>query len=998
MNGKNPQLRLIERSLKILILLLCGIGFSSSAGAQITPDNTLGNGRSRLSEGELITGEQGTRIDGGTRRGANLFHSFSLFNVGEGQRVYFTNPDGVERVLTRVTGDRPSRILGTLGVAGNADLFLLNPNGIVFGSNAQLDIRGSFIASTADGIRFSNVTFSATDPQTPPLLTVGIPLGLQYGRDPGQIRVQGTRLELAEGETLALVGGAVNLRAAKLRVPDGRIELGSLSEPGTVSLIRSDQGLRLHFPADVSRDRLSIRNSAINVRSAGSGSIVLTAQDISISDESFLTAGIAEGMSAENSQPGTIELLATGNIDIARSNIFSEVQQGGIGDAGDILIVGRSLRVSGGTQLSTSLGSGADIDFDRVNGQGNAGNIVIRVDDTVSFEAGTAFSPSAAFTIVDENSIGNGGDIDITANTLRLSGGAQLASLTRGQGNAGNVRIRTGDRVILNGAPTNILSRVNPEAIGQGGNIIIRTETLRVTNGAQLTATTRGLGDAGNLRITARDRAIFDGEFRTDNFQAASGAFSRVSSGAIGRGGNITIRSGTLRVTNGAFLVTSTSSDGDAGNLTLIARDRVSFDGVDQAGNPSAAFSGVSPNATAGSDGGNITIRTRELDLTQGAELSAATQGQGNAGNIEIVAGDRIRLSGTRSFLDENDQTEVVPSRVLTTVEPGATGNGGNILIAASSLELDQGELTASTEGQGIAGNITIQSADRVALVGGTIATAVLADSAGQGGNIAIEADQLTLADNAQISAATVRNSGGSISLDNNLLFLRQGSQISTSAGTAQAGGNGGNINIASALVVAVPQDNSDITANAFTGRGGNIAIETQSILGLEVNNLPDRLPISEINASSQAGINGTVTINSPDVDPLEETAELPTVLSAPPLAQGCDAQDSQTGSFVNTGRGGVPPSPTDPLIPNTIWQDLQISQEPESESSTTGELESLESAEFADRLPSTLIEAQGWNTRSDGAIELVAQAPTITPYGVQTGGDRCFSSHANLP
>lgn len=89
-------------------------------------------------------------IEGGARRDSNLFHSFSEFNINNGQRVFFANPAGVDRILSRVTGNTQSNILGTLGVLGNADLFLLNPNGIVFGPNARLDVWGSFLATTAD--------------------------------------------------------------------------------------------------------------------------------------------------------------------------------------------------------------------------------------------------------------------------------------------------------------------------------------------------------------------------------------------------------------------------------------------------------------------------------------------------------------------------------------------------------------------------------------------------------------------------------------------------------------------------------------------------------------------------------------------------------------------------------------------------------------------------------------------------------------------------------
>ncbi|HEY9648620.1 MAG TPA: filamentous hemagglutinin N-terminal domain-containing protein, partial [Chroococcidiopsis sp.] len=121
---------------------------SLPANAQITPDGTLGRDRSEVTRDVIIRGGRGDRIDGGALRGTSLFHSFSEFNVNNGQRVYFANPAGIETIFSRVTGTDVSDILGTLGVDGNADLFFLNPNGIIFGPDAQLDIAGSFVAST----------------------------------------------------------------------------------------------------------------------------------------------------------------------------------------------------------------------------------------------------------------------------------------------------------------------------------------------------------------------------------------------------------------------------------------------------------------------------------------------------------------------------------------------------------------------------------------------------------------------------------------------------------------------------------------------------------------------------------------------------------------------------------------------------------------------------------------------------------------------------------
>jgi filamentous hemagglutinin family protein len=153
---------------------------SAFAQSNIVRDNTLGSESSQVIPN--FGGRQVELIRGGARRGANLFHSFREFNVSEGRAAYFINPPGVENILSRVTGTNPSSILGGLGVRGNANLFLINPNGIIFGQNAFLDIKGSFVATTASSIHFADGRqFSATAPQTTPLLTVSVPVGLQFG-------------------------------------------------------------------------------------------------------------------------------------------------------------------------------------------------------------------------------------------------------------------------------------------------------------------------------------------------------------------------------------------------------------------------------------------------------------------------------------------------------------------------------------------------------------------------------------------------------------------------------------------------------------------------------------------------------------------------------------------------------------------------------------------------------------------------------------------------
>lgn len=209
------------------------------------------------------------------------------------------------------------------------------------------------------------------------------------------------------------------------------------------------------------------------------------------------------------------------------------------------------------------------------------------------------------------------------------------------------------------------------------------------------------------------------------------------------------------------------------------------------------------------------------------------------------------------------------------------------------------------------------------------------------------------------------------------LLLLRRGSLISATAGTNQAGGNGGNITINSPLIVAVPSENSDIAANAFTGNGGRVTINTQGIFGIQSRLQPT--PLSDITASSMGGgINGVVNINNPDVDANRGIVNLPTNIveaSNRIIASSCAAFNGKNGStFLVTGRGGLPPSPDDYLSSDVVWSDTRLTAlttQQRSSKTTTATLPSK---------PKTveIIPAVGWVINDKGEVTLIAQMPSV--------------------
>ncbi|MEH2041486.1 beta strand repeat-containing protein, partial [Nostoc sp.] len=884
MNQAHHPQKASIKSILSLCLISTALGQALPAQAQIIPDNTLSSEASQLKQNLIINGTLGDKIEGGATRGSNLFHSFSEFNIENGQRVYFANPTGIENILTRVTGGNASNIFGTLGVNGAANLFLINPNGILFGQNARLDVQGSFVGTTANGVQFGNQgIFSATNPQAPPLLTVN-PSALFFnqlnqgaaiqnnsiaraGTDPAGFNVYGLRVP--DGKSLLLVGGNVSMDGGELNAYGGRVELGGLAAPGNVNLLFNGDNLSLKFPENVTRADVSLTNQArVYVEAAGGGDIAINARNIDIVGGSLLNAGIAEGLGKPEATAGDITLNATGDIKVADSGsrIRNLVREDSKGNGGNIFIDSGSFSLQDGAQLAAS-----------TSGVGNAGNVTVGAKNAVSLANGDILST------VEAGGVGKGGNIDINAATLLLTDGAQLLTATRaasatqpaGQGNAGNVNVLVTGAVDIagekNGFKSAIFTSVGTGARGNGGNVNISSGSFFLTDGARLIASTSGQGldspksQAGNITLNTTGKIEVAG---TD-----SAIRSNLLTGGIGNGGNITIDSGSFSLSDGAQLEASTYGRGNAGNVTVSTKDAVSL--------ASNAYILSAVEAGGVGKGGNIDINAATLSLTDGAQLLTATRGasatqpagQGNAGNVNVLVTGAVDIAG-----EKND----FKSAIFTSVGTGARGNGGNVNISSGSFFLTDGaRLVASTSGQGLdspksqAGNIILNTTGKVEVAGenSAIRSTLLTGGVGNGGNITIDSGSFSLQDGAKLSASTygqgnagnvtvgakdavdlVGNAyifstveaggvgkGGNIDINAATLSLTDGAQLLTatraaSATQPSARGDAGNVNVlvTGTVDIAGEKNNfpSGIRSNVGTGtvgNGGNIFIDSGS-------------------------------------------------------------------------------------------------------------------------------------------------------------------------
>jgi filamentous hemagglutinin family protein len=552
------------------VVLAFAIVFSDNSAfcQQIKPDNTLGQESSVVNSNIPVNNSPSTLITGGAVRGENLFHSFKELNVDNGQSVYFNNPNGIERIITRVTGNSRSEILGKLGISsGNADLFLLNPNGIIFGPNASLDLNGSFLATTASSFIFPDAQYSALDSSPSPLLSVNFPSGLQFRNMPGAIINQSQTvdpnsqipfgLQVKQGKSLALVGGNITMAGGLLSAPEGRVELASISDVGQVNIVGKDLTFGYEgIPNQNFGDIKLFQGSSIFSVGEGNGNIYLQGKSVTISDSSSLIIFVQTG----KNPGGKIKIVASDSIALTGASFllnssFSE------GNAGDVEINAQKVFLRDRSYIQTAASFQED----------NPGSFVI--------------------------SNGQSGNVSITTTQMEISNGSYINASTIGAGEGGNILINSSDYINIfgvsldDGSSSGLFASSESSSGALAGNITLKTRFLRVADGATVNVSSIGQGTAGNIDIFAHsvlleNRGSINAETKGGEgniiFHEANDIILRhnssITTNATGsaNGGNITINTGVLLAlsptgSDGSDIVAK-ADKGRGGNIVINAK------------------------------------------------------------------------------------------------------------------------------------------------------------------------------------------------------------------------------------------------------------------------------------------------------------------------------------------------------------------------------------------------------------------------------------------
>lgn len=897
-----------------------------------------------------VTSNDGTyNITGGTRPGGgeNLFHSFGEFNVPTNQIANFLNDSSLttSNILARVNGGNPSSILGTIQTTGfrDANLFLMNPSGIVFGPDASLNVGGSVTFTTANYMRLTEVNGTAgifhANPASPSVLTSAPVAAFGFlGANLAAIALEGSTLEMKQpGQAISLVGGnqgffynnpetgtiasipnGVTMTGGKLLAKSGQINLVSVSSPGEIAATNFSPSTNIHM------GNISLSQGAIlDVSGNAAGTIMIRGGQLVISEATIS----ADTIDADGA-PAAVDINIAGDMSISNEFVPAiTARTTGSGNAGTISIVAASMTVATDSTVGAEL---AMIDS-HTAGSGGAGKVSIMTGD-LKASGGIWFIDSGT------ESAGKGNDLTIIAkniilNDMEINTGDFRAINRRlfdSTGAGGNIRIVADTLTAFSHSLT------SQAFASRAGNVTLEVGELQFKSGSLVG--TVGLEGSGAVTITANRFTMNDGA----QIEAET---------AFALGGDILVNAAVVEMKNGSIIRTQSTGTANAGNISVIATDHITLTD-ETVSRPSGLYSnslGVDgePLDTLGGNAGSITVTTPRLELSGGARIDTTTQTSGRGGNVTINTTGPVSLGGERTvpipddfFSLGSDKAGGIFTRTIgSKFCSGLCGDAGHIAVTADSLSINSGSIINSgSSSSGHGGDISISASNSIEMSnilntiesGGIQSRSIGTSSdAGSGGNISLTAGQsVTIKNGASVSASSTgpADAGNIFVNAGQQLEVLDGSSITTQAAKASGGnidiraidrihfvnsnistsvlgaeGSGGNIFIDPKVVIL---EGSNVTARAVEGAGGNITFVTPLFLADSA---------STVSAASERGLSGTVTIQSPTANLSGAVGQLVSKTTPPQLLlqNRCVAlAGGEQSTFILSGRDTIPAEP----------------------------------------------------------------------------------------
>ncbi len=741
--------------LRFLLGFVWPVVQTASALAQgstlITPTSGIGD------LGTTVTTQSHTvQITGGTRPGnsTNLFHSFDQFNVGRGDTAQFLNTTpslNTSNILSRVTGENPSSIFGTIDTTSypGANLFLMNPAGIVFGPTARLNVGGSVAFTTADYLRLAGPnssnggTFYANRTATNLLTSASVAAFGFLDFSSAPIALQGSRLAVPPGQSMALVGGNItvqsgtvdngNVRPARLSAPGGQIIMVGVASPGEIQSESLEQASNINGQSFGALGTIQIsEQSRINTSGAGGGAIrirggSLIVDNSTISANSTKAAKSGVGRRLDSSWLGIgieVEVAQDAIIDNG-SVIETNVRSGANHASGGVRITADHITISGGPKTLDAVRSGKGSSFAGIRSNAESGSVAR-----------------------------NSGDISLTATSIQLKEAGQVETRTASTGKAGDILLKVSGNISLDSALVGSASET--PSSGHAGIITFTSDqgNVSLVNSFVSSQVITSNGNAGTIKIQAPNGdVVLDG---TPVFNRTQGA---------GMLGGIQIVARKLELKNRSLLVENNFAEQVAGNVTIILESDLHLSG------DSSIQTGTGGPANAA----DLIIQAHDILISENSSLFAGTVSSGNGGTVMVTAANQVSMSNGAKITSSSIGKD--------------SGNAGDIKInAGQQLELTNGSsITTTTESaQANGGNIDIRAIDRIRLVDSTISTSVKGTE-GSGGNIFID-PKVVILEGSNVTAQAVGGAGGQIKFVTPLFLADSTSTVSAQS---QRGPNG---------------------------------------------------------------------------------------------------------------------------------------------------------------------------------------------------------------
>ncbi|MEG4024864.1 CHAT domain-containing protein [Microcoleus sp. S13C4] len=828
--------------------------FSPAAtGQQITPapDGT----------GTAVNGSDNQfNINGGqlSKDGTNLFHSFQQFGLKDGQIVNFISDPNIRNILGRVVGGDASYINGLIQViGGNSNLFLMNPAGIVFGSNAQLNVPGSFLATTATGIGFGNNWFQAVGVNEYAML-IGTPSTLNFGTaQPGAIANFG-QLRVPSGQTLALVGGTV-FSPGTLSAPSGQIAIASVPGQNLVRISQAGHLLSLEISPSFNLDSDSVPLSPLTLSQLLTGGSS-NATGVTVNSDGSVQLTNSD-LQVEAGDVAIADTQATG----ANQNLAVSAQTATVSAARNLTLVNRQLQTAGDLKLQA--GEAVRIRDSAANSfvTDVGGNLTVQGDRQIDIQAHNH----------SQSLLSAGGRITLTSNGT-VSGDALFRA-------GSDFSIAT-----LQGSPGNFAS--------SGGSTIVSGGNVSFGNyaGASLGVQAQGTIASGDIAISSassdQPQLVFTaGNLPTPLTENSTLAPASSSPASI-QVGNIAIAGSVFLGAANSIQAASITSNG--GDLTLVASGDIAAENLD-----TSTLTGNAGNITLYSTGGSINTSASTLNASSIA---------GNGGSIFLYGTNAIAAGGitTSSFLgnggkvtlygEGNISADNIDTGGIAAGEISLLSNRGAIDTGASSLNAlasnGRGNISLNAYGNIATGNI-VSSGGNITLSSqaGAIGVGDLNSGSGSaGGDVGLLAF-------GSIAVGNIVSNGGNIGLNslssnNSSISARNfdsssnrgvGGAIELKAGDGDTGGDivTGNITSGGGRIYVLSggyfnTGNSTLNSSYSPAVGGEIKVRAVPITlgnlisgGGSINLISGGLNVSGvINSSSSTGKGGVIQIVGSDV------------------------------------------------------------------------------------------------------------------------------------